>query len=96
MLKLQVFSYLKRLVFDQISPVNHVSESRGGPLIMTNKQWMALVFRAGTAESFSLKKTKLALQSWKPTFLFSETYFQTIIFEKTLTVIFLKTLELFT
>ena len=30
------------------------------------------------------EKTKLALQSWKPTSLFSETYFQAIIFETTL------------
>ena len=46
-----------------------------------------LVFQTGTAENLSLTdsnetNTKLALQSWKPTFLFTETYFQAILDEQ--------------
>ena len=48
----------------------------------------SLAFQSGTAKNLSLmdsnerKKNELTLQSWKPIFLFLETYFQAIIFEE--------------
>ena len=47
----------------------------------TSSQFIALVFRAGTAKIWAWwtpmkEKTRLSIQSWKPTFLVSETYFQ--------------------
>ena len=41
-------------------------------------------------------KTKLPLQSWKPTFLFMEPYLEAILFEKLLSITFPKQLELLT